>query len=116
MESVTRRTGLVLMGSAALGATACVLPALAAPPADAAFGALTRRWLESWLVLQPVTATYIGDHRFDDQIDDMSPLGRRARTGRWRGLLRELAGIDRAQLSRDNQVDAAILKTQLEYM
>jgi uncharacterized protein (DUF885 family) len=115
MESVTRRTGLVLMGSAALGASACV-PARAAPPGDAAFGALTRRWLESWLVLQPVTATYIGDHRFDDQIDDMSPLGRRARTGRWRGLLRELAGIDRAQLSRDNQVDAAILKTQLEYM
>jgi len=116
MKNVTRRTGLVLMGSAALGATACVLPALAAPPADAAFGALTRRWLESWLALQPVTATYIGDHRFDDQIDDMSPLGRRARTGRWRGLLRELAGIDRAQLSRDNQVDAAILKSQLEYM
>jgi uncharacterized protein (DUF885 family) len=115
MENVTRRAGLVLMGSAALAPAALRSPAHAATAADAAFGALSRRWLESFLSLQPITATMVGDHRFDSQIDDMSPDGRRMRTDCWRQLLPALAAIDRTQLSRDNQVDAAILKNQLEY-
>ena len=108
----TRRTTIALMGSAALVPSVAV----AAGAADAAFDALSRRWLESYLSLQPITATYVGDHRFDSDIDDMSAAGRAARTTRWRALLRELETIDRAGLSRDNQVDAAILKSQLEYM
>ncbi len=113
MENVTRRAGLALMGSATLAPFA--LRTRAATAADAAFGALAGRWLESWLSLQPITATIVGDHRFDGQIDDMTPAGRQARTQRWRQLLAALATIDRAQLSRDDQVDAAILKSQLEY-
>jgi uncharacterized protein (DUF885 family) len=121
MPSFSRRVSLGLMGSAAL-AGAAPIPAAFAPAAwaqteaDAAFAALSRRWLESYLALQPVTATYVGDHRFDGEIDDMSPAGRAVRTDRWRALLDELEKIDRTGLSRDNQVDAAILKNQLRAM
>ncbi|MBN9588438.1 MAG: hypothetical protein BGN85_06565 [Alphaproteobacteria bacterium 64-11] len=111
MPSFTRRTGIALMGSAAF-----IPSAFAAGGADADFDALSKRWLESFLALQPITATYVGDHRFDGQIDDMSAAGRAARTARWRMLLQALGRIERTQLSRNNQVDAAILKNQLEYM
>jgi uncharacterized protein (DUF885 family) len=106
---LNRRLMIALMGSSML-----VAPVLAAPTAeDATFAALTRRWLEAWLSLQPVTATQIGDHRFDGEIDDMSPEGRAKRITAWRALLDEIGALDARKLSRDNQVDAAILSSQL---
>ena len=108
MTSLNRRWTLGLMGSAA------AWPALASP-ADNRFQALTRRWLEGWLRLQPVSATQTGDHRFDHEIDDMSAEGRARQLALWRSLLDELAKIHRTKLSRDNQVDAAILESQLRY-
>lgn len=101
-----------------LGATALTAPALAGPPAaaaDVAFAALSARWLDAFLRLQPVTATQTGDHRFDGEIDDMSADGRGARLKAWQSLLAELTALDRSKLSRDNQVDAAILASQLRY-
>ncbi len=108
---LTRRTTLALMG-----ATALVSPALAASAADDAFQKLSARWLDGYLRLQPVTATQTGDHRFDGEIDDMSPAGRLARKQLWQSLLTELNALDRSKLSRDNQVDAAILDNQLRYL
>ena len=102
---LNRRLALALMGS-----TAFAPPALATD-ADTKFTALVARWLDAWCRLQPVTATQIGDHRFDGQIDDMSAAGRAKRVAQWRALLTELDAL--GPLSRDNQVDAAILKTQL---
>ncbi len=55
----------------------------------------------------PVSATQLGDHRFDADLDDMSAAGR-ARTLAWvKELLGQLQGIDRSHCSRANQVDAA---------
>lgn len=107
---LTRRRTLALMGSSCLA-----LPALAGTGADARFAALAERWLEAWTATQPITASQIGDHRFDGEIDDMSAGGRARRLALWRGLLAGLAALDRGKLSRDNQADAAILKSQLEY-
>lgn len=109
MPPLTRRHALIAAGAAA------VTPALAVSPADAAFASLSHRWLESFLRLSPVTATQMGDHRFDGEIDDMSPAGRAARNAEWRAILAALSRIDRKALSRDNQVDAAMLDTQLRY-
>jgi uncharacterized protein (DUF885 family) len=111
MLDFTRRTTLALMG-----ATALVSPVLAASAADDAFQKLSARWLDGYLRLQPVTATQTGDHRFDGEIDDMSPAGRLARKQLWQGLLTDLNAIDRSKLARDNQVDAAILASQLGYL
>jgi uncharacterized protein (DUF885 family) len=108
---LNRRLALALMGSSMM-----IPPAAAATGEDARFQALSKRWLEGFLSTQPVTATQIGDHRFDGEIDDMSAAGRARRTALWQALLGELSQLDRTKLSRDNQVDAAILTSQLQSM
>ena len=87
--------------------------ASAASEADTAFADLSKRWLEGWLPLNPVAATQIGDHRFDSEIDDLSAAGRQTSLDFSKKLLAELDALDAGKLSRENQVDAAILRNQL---
>ena len=82
---------------------------------DARFADLSARWLDGAMRLSPVTATQTGDHRFDAQLDDLSPEGRAASLQFSRTMLAELEKIDRSKLSRANQVDAAVLRNQLRY-
>ena len=86
-----------------------------AAQADAAFADLSARALAGWLRISPVSATQIGEHRYDSEIDDLSAKGRRQSLDFSRTMLAELDRIDAARLSRENQVDAAILRNQLEY-
>jgi len=88
--------------------------ASAATAPDAQFAALSKKALDTWMQLSPVGATQIGDHRFDGQIDDLSAAGRQKGLEASKALLGELDKIDVAQLSRENQVDAAILRNQLQ--
>ncbi len=81
--------------------------------ADQRFDALSQRYIDEFGRYSPVSATQLGDHRFDGDLDDLSAAGR-ARTLVWvKGALGELQGIDHEQLSRANQVDAAMLENQL---
>jgi uncharacterized protein (DUF885 family) len=82
--------------------------------ADAAFAAVSRRFLDEGLALSPVAATQIGDHRFDGELDDLSQAGRDKGAAWVRGMLAELGKIDRQALSRENQVDALILRNNLD--
>jgi len=82
--------------------------------ADAAFADLSRRALDSWMQHSPVNATQIGDHRFDSGIDDLSAAGQQKTLDAYKGLLAELDGLDVSRLGRENQVDAAILRNQLQ--
>jgi len=89
--------------------------AWSAASADARFEAVGQRYVAEFGQYSPVSATQLGDHRFDGELDDLSPAGR-ARTLAWyKALLAELQGIDHGQLSRANQVDAAMLENQLRY-
>ncbi|WP_166206343.1 DUF885 domain-containing protein [Cognatiluteimonas telluris] len=81
--------------------------------ADARFADLSRRWLDGWMQLNPITATQLGDHRFDNEVDDLSADGRQRMVDFSQALLAELDAMDPARLSRENQVDAAILRNQL---
>jgi uncharacterized protein (DUF885 family) len=94
------------------------LPVFAATPgsADARFDALSQRYLAEFGRYSPVSATSLGDHRFDGDLDDMSADGRARRVAWVRGVLAELQAIDRNALSRANQVDAAMLENQLRYV
>lgn len=83
--------------------------------ADAAFADLSKRALEGWLQLSPVSATQIGEHRYDGELDDLSSDGRQKALAFGKKTLGELDAIDVASLSRENQVDAAILRNQLQY-
>ncbi len=81
--------------------------------ADRAFEALGRTWLDRSMRLSPISATSIGDHRFDARIDDLSAAGRDAGLRFARETLSAIEAIDAARLSRANQVDAAILANSL---
>lgn len=83
--------------------------------ADAAFADLSQRALEGWLQLSPVSATQIGEHKYDGQLDDLSAEGRQKSLAFSKKTLGELDAMDIAALSRENQVDAAILRNQLQY-
>ncbi|WMJ68473.1 DUF885 domain-containing protein [Stenotrophomonas sp. 24(2023)] len=84
------------------------------PAADTAFADLSKRALDTWMQLSPVSATQIGDHRYDSEIDDLSAAGQQKTVAAYKALLGELGKIDVAKLGRENQVDAAILRNQLE--
>ena len=83
--------------------------------ADAAFADLSKRALEGWLQLSPVSATQIGEHKYDGELDDLSAAGRQKGLEFSKKILAELDATDIAALSRENQVDAAILRNQLQY-
>ena len=83
--------------------------------ADAAFADLSKRALEGWLQLSPVSATQIGEHKYDGELDDLSAAGRQKGLAFSKKILAELDATDIAALSRENQVDAAILRNQLQY-
>ncbi|MEO7252169.1 MAG: DUF885 family protein, partial [Arenimonas sp.] len=83
--------------------------------ADTQFNALSARWLDGAMHLSPVSATQVGDHRFDAEIDDLSADGRAKSLQFSKTQLAELEKIDRSTLSRDNQVDASVLRNQLRY-
>lgn len=81
---------------------------------DARFAALSKHALDTWMQLSPVNATQVGDHRFDSQLDDLSTAGRQRSLDAGKQLLTELDALDVSKLSRENQVDAAILRNQLQ--
>ncbi len=81
--------------------------------ADTAFADLSRRWLDGWMQLNPVSATQLGDHRFDTEVDDLSSEGRDKAIAFSKRILAELDAMDVGKLSRENQVDASILRNQL---
>lgn len=83
--------------------------------ADIKFADLSERALQGWMQLSPVNATQIGEHKYDDQIDDLSQAGRDKSLQFGKSMLAELDTLDVSQLSRQNQVDAAILRNQLQY-
>ena len=83
--------------------------------ADVAFQTLSQRYFDEMLALEPVTATVLGDHRYDDKLDDVSAAGRERRLMLGRELLAAVRELDAAQLSRAHQVDARLVARQLEY-
>lgn len=89
-------------------------PAASTAQADAAFAALSKRFLDQGLALSPVSATQVGDHRFDSELDDMSAAGRKQSLDWNKSMLAELAKLDIKTLSRENQVDALIMRNNLE--
>jgi uncharacterized protein (DUF885 family) len=83
--------------------------------AAATFAALGQAYLDGLGRLSPVYATQLGDHRYDADIPDMSAAGRAARLAFSRDMLARLGAVERAALTPDQQVDAALLENALRY-
>ena len=82
--------------------------------ADETFQALADSVVDGFLERGPVTATSLGEHRFDDRLDDMRPPAL-DELRRWLSTsVAALTAIDPADLSIDNAVDARILRARLE--
>lgn len=80
---------------------------------DERFEKLAERYVDEFPSYSPVSATSLGDHRFDHQLDQVSESSRNHKADFYRGILEEMEGIDAAQLSRANQVDYALLEHRL---
>jgi len=111
-----------LLTALAIGVAAVAAPAAAAPETaaatseDARFQAFGDRVVDEYLKLSPVNATQLGDHRYDALMPDVSVAGRAAVRAFAERTLAELARFDSQHLSRENQVDAILLKDQLDYL
>jgi hypothetical protein len=75
---------------------------------------LAQRFLNEMPAFSPVAATSLGDHRFDGELDQVNAQVRAAEAAFIRGYQAALAGIDRAKLSRANQVDYTLLAHELD--
>ena len=98
-----------------LGSLALLLPALPmqAQTVDESFESLAERYIEEFTKFSPVGATGLGDHRYDDQLDNVDAATRERRLAWTESVLDELGRIDVDRLSRQNQVDYALLKNRL---
>jgi uncharacterized protein (DUF885 family) len=93
---------------ASLLATACgpnQPPQAAAGSGDPAFSRLAQSVLEDHYARNPSEATYLGMHRFDDQLDDFSAAAATSESEALRKFRAELAAIDPATLAADNALD-----------
>ncbi len=88
--------------------------AVAQSSADDAFDILANQYLSDLTTFSPVSATLIGDHGADDQLDQIDSAARKQANELYTRYLDALAAIDRDRLSRANQVDAELLRTQIE--
>jgi len=103
--------------TALVSASAPMTPAVSAPanPAATAFAGLSQRYIDGLSKLYPTYATVLGNHAYDGELPDLSAKGRDASVAFDRALLADLAKIDRAKLSPDDQVDAALLENALRF-
>ena len=84
--------------------------------ADAGLSEFFRNYLEASGRLSPLRATGLGDHRFDQLLDDGSEPPRQRRTELTRGTLEQLPRrVAYAQLPRAGQVDYEILRDKLKW-
>ncbi|QGN55950.1 DUF885 domain-containing protein [Novosphingobium sp. Gsoil 351] len=88
---------------------------VAAKAANAAFAVVSKRYIAARTRFNPTEATTLGEHRYDALLPDISARGRAAQEAEWRALLAAMNRIDRGALSRENQVDYAMLDNQLRY-
>jgi uncharacterized protein (DUF885 family) len=63
------------------------------------------------LELNPLLGTLVGDERFDDRLEDLSPAGRARREDVHRSALGELKGIDGGSLDVEDRVTLDLVET-----
>jgi len=88
--------------------------AFAGTPTDEAFQNLADEYISDLTNFSPVTATLIGDHSADGELDDVDAAAREETLSQYKEYKVALVALDRNQLSRANQVDAEMLLHEIE--
>lgn len=93
-----------------------ILPLLAVSgEEDAKLESFYKDYLDASFQLHPLNATALGDHRFDAQLEDLSPASRRKWRNEDQSVLKRLPReINFEKLSPDGQVNFRMLKHELE--
>jgi uncharacterized protein (DUF885 family) len=112
--------GLLLAGCATVpppetGAPSTVVAGPTDAEVNATFERIGTAYIDIYTALNPVAATGLGDHAHDAELPGIDADARRTEAIMYRELLEALGQIDRTRLTRDNQVDYAMLKNQLDY-
>lgn len=85
---------------------------VAMTPTDALRDLAARYW-EARLEASPLFATFLGDHRYDDRVDDLSEAAEATLRERWVDLLAEAGGIDESGLDETDRVSRHLLIEEL---
>lgn len=110
VTDVTRKT----IASAALLLALLIGNPIHAQSENAAFEKLAQSYLAELPMFSPVYATQIGDHSADHKLDQVDRAARERDLASYEKYKIALGAIDREQLSRANQVDAELLRNELE--
>jgi hypothetical protein len=91
------------------------MPVCAQPSEEDKLGTFFKSYLDEYFQQQPLAATRLGDHRFDNLLDDISPKAREGWLALAEKTLRELPRrVDYRKLSRDGQIDFEIFQHNLQ--
>jgi len=105
---------LIAFGTAVLlAAHLGVAPAPVRPSADASLQALAQAYFAYAWRDNPVQATNVGVHTYDDKVGSYSAVSYRARIATAKSYLRALHAINRRRLSAESSYDWAILESRL---
>ncbi len=88
--------------------------AFADSAADASFEVLAEKYLQDLTSFSPVGATLIGNHSADDQLDQVDAKARNKKAALYRKYLADLDQVAFDSLSRANQIDAELLRAELQ--
>lgn len=102
-----RTVSLILLGLLSASAHA-------GTPTDEAFQNLADEYISDLVNFSPATATAVGDHSADHELDQVDAASREKTLDLLRRFRSELAALDRDRLSRANQVDAELLLHEIE--
>lgn len=82
---------------------------------DARFEALANRYISELLEMNPEWATNLGEHKYDNRLSDFTMNGWRKSRSFNQTYLIELGKIPLDKLSKVNNIDARIMRSNLEY-
>jgi uncharacterized protein (DUF885 family) len=78
------------------------------------FSALADEFIQGYFAARPVTATSIGAHAFDREMDDMSREAVSRELDRLRLFRERIGSFPAARLSRDDRIDLEILRDRID--
>ena len=109
-------TALALMPvTSALTATPVPAALASQGEMDGLFDQVSGLFIAAAMKSSPVEATSLGEHHYDALLPNITAKGRADRTNLWRMILQSLGQISPRELSREKQVDFALLNNELQY-
>jgi uncharacterized protein (DUF885 family) len=82
--------------------------------ADERFDEFTKDFFEGYFRRNPVEATWMGDHRYDGELDDVSPSAIQEEIDWLRSRFGSLRDIQSQKLNQELRIDYEILKSKIE--